>query len=160
MPSTITRWNPLADLAALQREMDRMWTGIGVPMRSSAETEATIVMPSIDIMSRGQDMVIRADIPGATPENVDISVTDSMLTLKAHREESHETKDEDYVVRERSWGTYQRTMRLPRGVDPNSIHADFNDGVVEIVVPGGATETERDAVHVPLKAGTKTPKDQ
>jgi HSP20 family protein len=159
MPSAITRLNPLQDLASLQRELDRMWTGFGTPLRAgSTEPETFVVMPSIDILSHGEDMVIRADIPGAKPDSVDISVTDNMLTLKAQREETHEFKDEDYVVRERSWGAFERTMRLPRGVDPKAIHAEFVNGVLEIVVPRGATVHEREAVHVPIKAITKKAK--
>lgn len=151
MAGGMTRWNPLQDLAAIQHEMDRLWTGFGMPTRSSQEGEmGSVTMPSIDIVSRGDDMVIRADIPGAKPSDVDITVTDSMLSIKANREESHETKEHDYVVRERSWGSYERTVRLPRGVDPNAIHADFHDGVLDIVVPGGAMVNERGAVHVPI----------
>lgn len=159
MANTLARWNPLQDLASLQHEMDRLAAGFGLPMRvGSTEVEASVLMPSVDIMNRGDDMVIRADIPGVNPESVDISVTDSMLTLKAERQESHETKDEDYVVRERIYGAFERTIRMPRGVDPSSIHAEFNDGVLEIVVPGGAKATKREAVRIPIQAKSQSAK--
>jgi HSP20 family protein len=151
MASSITRFNPLQDLVSMQRELDRLWTGFSPFGMGSEQGEPSVVMPSIDITSRGEDMVIRADIPGVKPENVDITVNDSSLTLKAQREEHKETNQESYVVRERSWGSYQRTMRLPRGVDANSIRAEFHDGVLEIVVPHAAQETERTAVHVPIR---------
>jgi HSP20 family protein len=152
MAGTLARWNPLQDLASLQHEMDRLASGFGLPMRvGTTDVEASVLMPSIDILNRGDDMVIRADIPGVSPDTVDISVTDSMLTLKAERQESHETKDEDYVVRERIYGAFERTLRIPRGVDPSSIHAEFNDGVLEIIVPGGAKATRREAVRVPIQ---------
>lgn len=159
MANPIARWNPLQDLAAMQHEMDRLAAGVGLPWRVGAfETGATVMMPSIDIMTRGDDMVIHVDLPGVSPDSVDISVTDSMLTLKAQREESREVNEKDYVVRERSWGTFERTMRLPRGIDASAIHAEYNDGVLEVVVPGGAKETASEAVHVPIKARTKKSK--
>ncbi|HEY5540508.1 MAG TPA: Hsp20/alpha crystallin family protein [Coriobacteriia bacterium] len=152
MATSITHWNPLQDMASLQHEVDRLATGLGLPLRFGAMETESVAMPSIDIMTRGEDMVIRADIPGVAPGDVDISVTDHMLTLKAERHEEHETKDEDYMVRERTWGAFERIMRLPRDVASDSIHAEFMDGVLEIVVPGGAKATEREAVHVPVQS--------
>lgn len=164
MATPITRWSPMQELASLQQEVDRLATGFGFPWRFGAiESEPTIMMPSVDIMTRGDDMVIRADVPGVNPGDIDISVTDSMLSLKAERHAETESKQEDYVVRERTWGSFERTMRLPRGVKADDIHVEFNDGVLEIVVPGGAKATAREAVHVPLhaKAGKeKAKKDQ
>jgi len=159
MATQITRWNPLQELASLQQEVDRLATGFGFPWRFGAiETEATRMMPSVDILTRGDDMVIRADVPGVAPDDIDIAVTDSMLTLKAERHAEKESKQEDYAVRERSWGSFQRTMRLPRGVHAEDIHADFHDGVIEVVVAGAAKVTEREAVHIPLQAPKKSEK--
>jgi HSP20 family protein len=155
MATSITHRSPLQDLASLQHEVDRLATGLGLPLRFGALETESVAMPSIDIMTRGDDMIIRADIPGVAPGDVDISVTDHLLTLKAERHEEHETKEEDYVVRERAWGAFERTMRLPRGVAADAIHADFIDGVLEITVPGGAKATEREAVHIPVKAAKR-----
>ena len=81
-----------------------------------------------------------AEIPGVKPEEIDISVTDNMLTLKGERREEHETKDEDYYVRERSWGTFERTLRLPPTAEVDHIRAEVHDGVLEITVPKAAHE--------------------
>ena len=110
-----------------------------------------MMTPTIDVIRQGEDMVIRAEIPGVKPEEIDISVTDNMLTLKGERSEEHETKEEDYYVRERSWGTFERTLRLPSSAEIDHIKAEVHDGVLEVTVPKAAKEAP-ETRHVEVTA--------
>jgi len=141
MPSLV-RWDPFQELVTVQRDAGRMFNDLGGWMlpfpRRQFEAENLMLTPTVDVIRRGEDMLIRAELPGVKPGDLDISVTENLLTLKGERREEHETKDEDYYVRETSWGTFERTLRLPEGADVDHIGAEFADGVLEITVPKAA----------------------
>lgn len=107
----------------------------------------------MDVIRRDQDLVLRAEMPGIKAEDLDISVAEGMLTLKGHRSSEKETTEEDYVIRETSFGSFERSVRLPEGLDPKAVHAEYSDGVLEVVVPGGAAPQEISAVQVPISTG-------
>jgi HSP20 family protein len=91
--------------------------------------------PKIDIIDREGEVVLRAELPGVAKEDLDVTVTDDRVTLKAHS--SFEEKEEkgDYYRREMSYGEYQRTVALPHAVDGEKARATFNDGVLELTLP-------------------------
>jgi len=153
--ASLMRWDPFGDLLALPREVDRFfdWTS---PLRATrGEIESKMLVPTMDVLSRGDDMVIRVELPGIDPSAVDISVTEGVLAISGERAEEHETTDEDYMLRESSWGRFERRMTLPKGVDPESLHAEFKDGLLEITVPRGIALEEPKTHHIAIGSGTK-----
>jgi HSP20 family protein len=156
---SLVRWDPFADLASVQRDMGRLVSDLGgweIPApRRLLENEALMLTPTIDVMRRGADMLVRAEIPGVKPEEVDISVTGNMLTLKGERREEHETKDEDFYMRESSYGTFVRTLRLPEGAEVDHIKAEVRDGILEITVPKAA-HVAPETHHVAITAAPAT----
>jgi len=88
--------------------------------------------PKVDIIDRDAEIVVRAELPGVAKEDMDVSVTDNSVTLKAHT--SHEEKGE-YYRREMRYGEYLRTIALPHSVDGEEAKATFNDGVLELTLP-------------------------
>lgn len=152
---SLVRWDPFSDLVNVQRDMGRLVSDMGGWMmptpRRHLEAESVLLTPTIDVMRRGDDMLIRAEIPGVKPEEIDISVTGNMLTLKGERREAHETKDEDYYIRESSWGSFERSLRLPEGARVDHIRAEFHDGILEITVPKAA-HTAPETRHVAITA--------
>ena len=151
---SLVRWDPLADLATMRRDM-----GLGgwvMPTsRRLFETEPLMLTPTIDVVRHGDDLVIRAEVPGVKPEEIDISVTENMLTLKGERREEHEAKDEDYYVRESSYGTFERSVRLPEDAEVDHIRAEVRDGILEITVPKAA-HIEPETRHVAITAPPAT----
>jgi HSP20 family protein len=104
-------------------------------------------MPKVDVVDRDAEVVVRAELPGVAKEDLDVTVTDDSVTLKAHT--SHEEKEEkgEYYRREMSYGEYQRTVALPHTVDGEKARATFNDGVLELTLPK-VEKTSRKKVKV------------
>lgn len=104
-------------------------------------------LPRIDIIDRDHEIVVRALVPGVHKENLEISVSDRLLTIKGST--SHEEKEEkgDYYRRECSHGSFSRTVALPEGADSTKAKASFKDGVLELVMPK-AGKAERHSVTI------------
>ena len=145
MAVTLTRWHPLDDLAGLRTRLDRMF-------EEMANGEQRGWAPSVDLVEEKDRLVLRADIPGIQPDDVKIDVEDDVLTISGEHTEEEEKKEEHYVRRERRYGSFERSMALPKGVSPDDIEASVKDGVLEVTIPlpEGA---ERKAVTIKPKAG-------
>ena len=128
MAHTITRWEPFADLADMRSRFDRLVSDL-------ADGRDREWMPAVDMIRDDGHLVVRAEVPGIKPEEIDIKVDAGMLTISGKHEETSEEKDKEYVRRERRYGAFSRTMALPEGVDPKKIKATTTDGVLEVKVP-------------------------
>jgi HSP20 family protein len=129
------RWDPFGEMLRMQRDMDRIFSRMGLEEgRPLVETESAW-MPRLDIKRTGHDLSIRAELPGIRPEDVDVEVTDDVLTIRGERRLEEEKKDEGWIIRESSYGSFSRSVSLPEGVDPSTIKADYHDGVLELTVP-------------------------
>ncbi len=128
MPGALTRWEPFAELGELRSRFDRMFD----ELIDGRERNWT---PAIDVVHDNGNIVVRADVPGITPEEVKIEVQDDILTVSGSHEERKEEKDKRYMRRERRYGSFSRSMALPAGVDAKKIKAKTHDGVVEVTIP-------------------------
>jgi HSP20 family protein len=128
MAGTLTRWDPFGELSDLRSRFDRLFGEF-------TDGHERAWMPAIDVMRDNENLVLRADMPGITPDEVAIEVEGDILTVSGGHQEETEQKEERYVRRERRYGSFVRSMTLPRGVDPKSIKAHTKDGVVEVTIP-------------------------
>jgi HSP20 family protein len=119
----------------MQRDMDRIFSRMGTAEARPGETAAVAWMPKIDVRSKGDDIVVHAELPGIDPAAVDIEFTDGVLTLRGERKAAEEREDEGWLIRESSYGSFERSMVLPEGVNAEEIRADYKDGILEIHVP-------------------------
>jgi HSP20 family protein len=94
--------------------------------------------PAIDVVRKDDDLVVRAELPGAKPEDVEVTVHQGVLTISGKREEQREEERGEYLVRERRSGSFRRSLQLPEGIDEDSIRARFDNGVLEVTVEGAA----------------------
>jgi HSP20 family protein len=92
--------------------------------------------------------VIRAELPGAKPEDVDVTVQNGVLTISGRREEEREEERGGYLVRERRFGSFRRSLQLPEDVDESKINARFENGVLEVTVQGAAAAREPKRVQI------------
>jgi HSP20 family protein len=107
-------------------------------------------MPEIDVFEKDGNLVVRADVPGAKREDIEVSLEGDLLTISGHREEEKEVKEEDFYSSERSVGRFSRTVRIPEGVKPASVSAVFEDGVLTVTVPQ-PKETKSTAKKITVK---------
>ena len=89
----------------------------------------------MDIFDKADSIIIHAELPGVTKDDVSIEVKENVLTLKGERVEVKEVNEDKYFRKERSFGSFYRAFTLPSTINPNSIKATFKDGVLEIEIP-------------------------
>jgi HSP20 family protein len=128
LPLALTRWDPFADLAELHTRFDRMFGEV----TAGGERAWT---PAIDVLRDNGSLVLRANVPGIKPDEVKIEVEDDVLTVSGEHEERKEEKDDQYVRRERRYGSFSRSLALPVGVQAKDIKATTHDGVLEVTIP-------------------------
>ncbi|MGO9495239.1 MAG: Hsp20/alpha crystallin family protein [Solirubrobacteraceae bacterium] len=128
MSGTLTRWDPFTELGELRSRFDRLFD-------ERLDGRERALTPAIDVVREGGQLVVRADLPGIKPEEVKIEVEDDILTISGEHTESAEEKDENYVRRERRYGSFSRSMALPVGINAKQIKAKTHDGVVEVRIP-------------------------
>jgi HSP20 family protein len=153
----ITRWDPFAELASLRQAMDRMFDDRPVRAWLSGNGGAEAYFP-VDLSETEDEIVVKASLPGVKPEDIDISITDQVLTLKGESKEEHEEKQHNYYRRERRHGTFMRQFSLPSEVDSNRAEAQFEDGVLRLTLPK-AEQAKPKTIKVqakPVLEGAKT----
>lgn len=94
-----------------------------------------VSVPRVDVYEEGDDVVVKANLPGAKAEDINAEVDKDMLTIEAKTEEKKEEKDKNYYRREISSGYMKRTVALPVDVDEDKAEATFENGVLTIVIP-------------------------
>jgi HSP20 family protein len=102
-------------------------------------TPATAWVPTTDIFARGDDLVIRVSLSGVDREDVRITLSNSVLTVSGERRSELDEGEVSFYVRERYYGAFRRSITLPAGIDEDAISADFENGLLEVTVRGGAT---------------------
>lgn len=128
----ITRWDPFAEMATLRQTMDRMFEDAWPRRMSMNGGDATF---PVDVYETDDDVVVKASLPGVRPENIDISVTGQLLTIKADCEADQEEKSQNYFRRERRTGTFVRQLQLPSEVDSAKASASCEHGVMRLTLP-------------------------
>jgi HSP20 family protein len=124
----------------MNRLFDEMFGGLSSRRLSGQQRGQRVAewAPAIDVVQKDDDLVVRAELPGARPEDVEITVHQGVLTISGKREEQSEEERGGYLVKERRSGSFRRSLQLPEGVDEDSIRARFENGVLEVSVEGAA----------------------
>jgi len=92
------------------------------------------MLPAIEMFDKKDKIVVRAEIPGVKPEDIDVSISDSMLTIKGERKSETEVKEEDYYRSEMTYGRFSRSVSLPEKVQAEHIDANYDDGILEVTL--------------------------
>jgi HSP20 family protein len=131
----IVRWEPLRELTTLQNEMNRLFGSVfDAPAQGNGGTLRRW-MPAMDLVETDDHFVLRADLPGMSEDDINIEFENDTLTVSGERKAEHETKNEGYYRVERAFGSFSRSLTLPKGIDAEAVTAHFDRGVLEIRVP-------------------------
>jgi len=129
-------------------EFNRMFEDLWGAPEHRGEEQNMPWAPATDVITRDNDLVLRMELPGVKKDDVDIRLSDGVLTVSGKRKEENEDQREGYHSREIRYGYFQRSMRLPEGTDSSKVHAKFEDGVLEVTVEGAAIEREPERIQI------------
>ena len=133
---SLIRWRPRSDLLNIRDEMNRLFDSFftELPERRRGLLEGEWA-PSVDLAETDEEVVVTAELPGVKQDDVDISITDDILTIKGEKKEEKEVKEKNYHRVERSYGSFQRSISLPTNVQPDKAKASYKDGVLHVTIP-------------------------
>ena len=122
-------WDPFRGLETLQEEMNRFLS------ESSTGWSEGMWNPQIDIVDEKDHLVVKADIPGMSKDEIQVTVEDDNLILKGEKKHEEKTKDKNFIREERSYGAFYRSIPLPAHVKADGVKAFYKNGVLELEVP-------------------------
>ncbi len=130
----ITRYNPFRELMTLSERLNKMFDE-GLLPATDDEFLTGAWVPAVDIYENENEIVIKAEVPGMSEKDVEVTVENNMLTIKGERKFEEEVKKENYHRIERAYGSFQRSFQLPATVDVAKISAEQKDGILTIKLP-------------------------
>jgi HSP20 family protein len=129
--SDLIRWEPYREMMSLRDLMDRLFEE---PF-SRAVTSGMLAGPAIDLYQAEDEVIVKASLPGVKPDQINISITGDVLTIRGSVQEEKTTKESMYHLRERRYGSFSRTIPLPTVVVADKSKAEFADGVLTLTLP-------------------------
>lgn len=134
--ANITRYDPLGEMVSLRQAMDRLFEDSFVsPLSWRTISGGETITPAIDVHETADDVVVTAALPGVKPEDVDITMTGQSLTLKGEFKADESIERDQYLYRERRYGTFTRSLQLPVRVKGEGAEATFADGILTLRIP-------------------------
>lgn len=131
----LTTRRPMRNLFGLHNEMGRVFGDLLGSTENGTEVDDTPWMPTADICETENGFEIYAELPGVSESDVNISVTDNLLTIKGEKHQEAEAEGKNYHRVERRYGSFQRSFTLPRHIETDGIRAKFTDGVLTLEIP-------------------------
>ena len=126
----LTRWDPFREFALMQNRMSRMYQDYTPGMEE--QLSSAQIVPPVDVYEDEHHLTLKAELPGVDPKDVDVRVENNILTMKGERKFEKEEKEENFHRIERRYGTFTRSFALPNTVNPDSVKADYENGVLKI----------------------------
>jgi HSP20 family protein len=123
----------VADTSSTQRSSSMVPTSTNAT--SPVQADPTAWIPNVEVERQANELVVRVDLPGVPPDEIDIAIDDGLLTIAGERMQEQRSEDDGFIRTERSYGRFYRTIILPEGADESQIEAKVDNGVLEIDVP-------------------------
>lgn len=156
--SLVKREEPFNLLRQMTSELDRVfdepWSLFQFPVPT---IDGAAWAPKVDVIAKDNKLVTRVDLPGMKKEDVTVEVADGVLTLSGERKKEFKEEQKDYFREEREYGSFCRTVPLPKGVKGDEVKATFINGVLEVTVPLPAAAIESKAKKIAITDGAAAP---
>jgi HSP20 family protein len=133
--SKLTRWEPEREMMTLREAMDRLFEEAFTRPFSLSREGRSWASPAIDMYQTDDEVVVKASLPGIKADEVQINISSDVLTIKGETKQKEEKKDRSWHIREHRWGAFERSVRLPTGVNSDQAQADFENGILTITLP-------------------------
>lgn len=130
--ANLSRWEPVSEIMTLREAMNQLFNDAYTRPMSSGSMS---VRPAIDLYQDNDNVVVKAAMPGLKAEDVEISITGDVLTLRGEYKQESEKKEATYHMREQHYGSFERAIQLPTDVQCDKAQADFEDGILSITLP-------------------------
>jgi len=131
----LVRWRPRRDLPVPQEDVDRAFERIFRTWMGPVSFSEFSWNPTVDVAETSDEVVVKAEMPGMSKDDIDITVEDNQLILSGEKKQEQEEKDSNYYRVERSYGAFRRIFTLPARVDVATVKATYQDGVLTVRVP-------------------------
>ena len=135
MAHELMEWRPFREITRLRREMDRLWEDYFGSGRRGLQPLQAEFAPAVDVQETAEAVVVKAEVPGLDPKEINIAVSGDVLTIKGEKKSEREEKEENYHLVERSYGSFCRSLTLPAAVDLDKIEAKYDKGVLTVTCP-------------------------
>lgn len=133
--TSITRWEPYRELATMRQLLDRFFEDDFARFPSLWERRPEAMSLALDVAEHEDAFVVKASVPGVPAEDVEVTLTDNVLTIKGEMKADKEIKEENYHLRERRFGSFVRSVTLPTAVQADKIEAVNENGVLTLTLP-------------------------
>jgi HSP20 family protein len=131
----VVKWNPWTEMVSFPNSVTRLFDGNFFPEKWFGDaSELRNLRPVVDVYDNDKKIVIKAELPGVDKKDIHVDVKDDILTLSGERSYENEVKEENFHRKERSFGKFQRSFALPKGLNNDKIDADYKDGVLKIEI--------------------------
>ncbi len=131
----LEKWRPSKELDRFRSEFDDLLERFGFDRDWFGPREPVSTRPAIESCVENGKFVVRTDLPGIDPKDIEIKVVGDVLTVRGSREEKQETKKADFFRREIRYGSFERAISLPAGIKADDLKATYRDGVLELTAP-------------------------
>jgi len=133
--ANLTRYDPFSEMVTLRQAMDRLFEDSFVSPLTMRSYNGDAPGPALDVHETGDELVVTAALPGLKADDVDITITGQTLSIRGEFKADESIKRDQYLYRERRYGTFNRQLQLPVRVQGDSASATFEDGVLTLTIP-------------------------
>ena len=133
--SSLMRWDPFTNTLSLRNAMDLLFEDSFVTPRFGWIAPASAAGMALDVYETKERVVVKAALPGIKPEETEVTITGDTLTIRGESKKENEIKEENYIRKERHFGSFARSVTLPAGLEADKAEATFENGVLTLKIP-------------------------